>query len=297
MTIEELLQTTSRTFALSIPLLPSPIDRKVMLAYLVFRISDTLEDADHLDRADRQEGLESFCRVLDGLGDEAVDEWTRHWSNLSISDNAHYNRLIEETPQVLSAVGALDVPSRDAIVHHAQRSARGMAEFLGQADQRAHLQLATLDDLRKYCYFVAGIVGELITDLFIIDQETLARTSQLRDHSAAFGEALQLVNILKDVTDDQQCGRAYLPEHVPIEDVFELAFDDLRHANSYVEALREMQAPPGYIAFCDAPVQLAQATLRVVQEQGPGSKVPREEMYALLQGVMQRAGLSSTIGR
>lgn len=292
-TIEELLQTTSRTFALSIPLLPSPLDHKITLSYLVFRIADTLEDADRLDRSDRQRGLASFCDVLDDLSPLSAEQWSLEWSGRAISDNEHYNRLLRETPQIVAAVSDIDAPSRGAIVHHAKRSAFGMAEFLGKADHRANLQLSSLDDLRRYCYFVAGIVGELITDLFVIEREDLSESSALRAHAAAFGEGLQLVNILKDSSDDEKCGRAYLPPQVPIDEVFELALDDLKQADTYVKTLREMQAPPGYIAFCDAPVQLAQATLRVVREHGPGSKVPRDEMFALLQGVMERAGLTA----
>ncbi len=294
MTIEELLQTTSRTFALSIPLLPQPLDHKITLSYLVFRISDTLEDADHLSRSERQAGLHTFCDVLDDLGEDAVLQWTRDWSQRSISEDENYNRLLRETPQVIRSLQAMDEASRDAVVHHATRSAKGMAEVLETADEKGSLQLSSLDELRQYCYFVAGIVGELITDLFVIDYEPLADSNVLRENGSAFGEGLQLVNILKDSSADKNCGRAYLPENTPVDDVFDLAFEDLKQANLYIKALREMKAPPGYIAFCDAPVQLAQATLRVVKEHGPGSKVPREETFELLQGVMERAGLAAS---
>ena len=294
MTIEELLQTTSRTFALSIPLLPSPLDHRVTLSYLVFRISDTLEDADHLNRSDRVAGLHAFCEVLDDLNGDKAALWTREWSQRSISDDENYNRLLRETPQVISELQAMDEASRLAVVHHAKRSAQGMADVLETADEQGSLQLSSLEELRQYCYFVAGIVGELITELFVIDHEPLAESTVLRENGSAFGEGLQLVNILKDSSADKNCGRAYLPENTPLDDVFDLAFEDLKQADTYVEALREMKAPPGYIAFCDAPVQLAQATLRVVRENGPGSKVPREETFELLQGVMERAGLATS---
>lgn len=291
-TIEQLLQTTSRTFALSIPLLPSPLDHKITLAYLVFRISDTFEDADHLDRADRRRGLYGFCELLDDMSEVAAEQWALAWNQQRVSINDHYNRLLRETPQVIAAVGELDAPSREAIVQHAKRSACGMAEFLNRADESACLSLSNLADLRRYCYFVAGIVGELITDLFILDRNDLAKASALRQFAGDFGEGLQLVNILKDASDDKKCGRVYLPEDVPVADVFELAFDDLRKAHLYVETLREMSAPPGYIAFCDAPIQLAKATLETVHKNGPGSKIPKDEMFALLQSVMERAGLA-----
>lgn len=290
-TIEELLQATSRTFALSIPLLPEPLNHEVTLAYLVFRIADTVEDADFLERDQRQRGLHDLCNVLTDLDELSIEKWTRAWADRPISDNADYNRLMRETPLVLSLVRELPESSRRIIVSHAIRSATGMATVLAEADQRGRLQLQSLQALQDYCYYVAGIVGELITELFVTGRYGSSQTATLFETAAAFGEALQLVNILKDSAADQVCGRAYLPAGVPMEDVFELARRDLVEAGRYVEALRNLNAPPGFIAFCDAPLQLASATLRVVEANGPGSKVPRDETMSLLQQVMVRAGM------
>ena len=63
--LEQLLIATSRTFALSIPLLPEPTRREVTLAYLLFRIADTFEDAPSWPRAARIEALERFGRLLE----------------------------------------------------------------------------------------------------------------------------------------------------------------------------------------------------------------------------------------
>jgi len=290
-TIEELLQTTSRTFALSIPLLPEPLNHEITLAYLVFRIADTVEDADFLGRDQRQRGLHDLCDVLSDLDADSIEQWTRTWADKSISDNDDYNRLMRETPRVLSLVRELPASSRRIIVNHASRSATGMAAVLAEADQQGRLQLQNLQALQDYCYYVAGIVGELITELFVTGRYSPSEVATLFETAAAFGEALQLVNILKDSAADRICGRAYLPAGVPIEDVFELARQDLIEAGRYVEALRNLNAPPGFIAFCDAPLQLADATLRVVEANGPGSKVPREETMSLLQQVMARAGM------
>lgn len=291
-TIEELLQTTSRTFALSIPLLPDPLNHEITLAYLVFRIADTLEDADYLERDERLQSLDEFCELLEDLSESSVNDWTKCWASREISVNEDYNRLLRETPQVLGLIRELNASSQQIIVQHAIRSASGMSAVLSQADVKGNLQLGSIQDLRDYCYFVAGIVGELITALFVTGRWDKAQAKLLSEHAASFGEALQLVNILKDAEDDRVCGRAYLPARVSRSKVFDLANEDLRAAEKYVEALRTINAPPGFIAFCDAPLQLAQATLRLVAEQGPGSKVPREQTIALLQGVIQRAGIS-----
>ena len=62
------------------------------------------------------------------------------------------------------------------------------------------LRLSSIPELRDYCYVVAGIVGEMLTELFLLDRPAAGAASRdyLRERSQLFGEALQLVNILKD---------------------------------------------------------------------------------------------------
>ena len=299
LSIEELLQTTSRTFALSIPLLPAPLDHDITLAYLIFRIADTMEDADHLSRDDRCNALQEFHDLLhecllhsDADTNHRIDQWAQRYQN--VSDNEHYNRLVAETARVFRLVSERRKPAKLAIQRHAGRSVLGMKETLRRADVAGNLTLCSIDDLRQYCYYVAGIVGEMITELFLSDHDqTISKSAEhkLQSTSAAFGEALQLVNILKDSGDDAVCGRAYLPPNVPRKQIHRLANDRLQDADVYVQTLREIAAPPGMIAFCDAPMQLAKRTLEVVAEHGPGSKIPRDETFALLQQVIERAGL------
>ena len=290
-TIEQLLQATSRTFALSIPMLPQPLNHEITLAYLVFRIADTMEDADYLDRDTRQQALCQFCEVLDDLRPETVESWTQQWSGQRVTANDDYARLLQETPQVLGQVRELPSSRRAIVVQHAVRSASGMAAVLDQADDRGQLQLGSIQELRDYCYFVAGIVGELITELLVSERYDEVTAKPLAERAAAFGEALQLVNILKDSDDDKLCGRSYLPDGLPRSEVFDIAYADIETAKEYVQVLRDLEAPGGFIAFCDAPLALAEATLRVVAEHGPGSKVPRDETFALLQQVLERAGI------
>ena len=60
--LEELLIASSRTFALAIPHLPEPTRREVTIAYLLFRVADTFEDATSWPRSSRIEALERFVR-------------------------------------------------------------------------------------------------------------------------------------------------------------------------------------------------------------------------------------------
>jgi farnesyl-diphosphate farnesyltransferase len=171
---------------------------------------------------------------------------------------------------------------------HIARSARGMGEFLTRSDEAGVLQLQTLADLREYCYVVAGIVGEMLTELFLLSQPPLQGVApELRARSVAFGEALQLVNILKDARPDALEGRRYLPRQTTLAEVFLLARTDLRIAAEYVETLRSAGASPGLVAFNALNARLAVDTLSVLRDQGPGAKLSRLQVTMVAAQVMR----------
>ncbi len=278
--IDELLERTSRTFALSIPRLPEPTRGEVAIAYLLFRIADTFEDAVGWPRERKLAALADLAALLDGEARAAAcaDAWLAPPAAIP---HAGYQQLLAATPQVLAAFAELTAPARAAIRHHLGRTIDGMARFVERTDGTGALALGSLAELRDYCYVVAGIVGEMLCDLFLLDAPALAPVaSRLRERAALFGEGLQLVNILKDAGGDEREGRAYLPADVPRGAVFELARADLRAAGEYVQALQEAGAPRGLVAFTALPVLLARATLAAVEGEGPGAKVSREQVSA-----------------
>jgi farnesyl-diphosphate farnesyltransferase len=159
-----------------------------------------------------------------------------------------------------------------------------MSEFVARTTDSGELTLTSLQDLRDYCYAVAGIVGEMLTELFLFDRPGLAPVAlTLRDRASFFGEALQLVNILKDSAGDADEGRRYLPEEVPVAEVFALARRDLGVAGDYIRALQKAGAPRGIVEFTALPVRLAWAALERVEDQGPGAKVSRPEVFLIVQ--------------
>jgi farnesyl-diphosphate farnesyltransferase len=162
------------------------------------------------------------------------------------------------------------------------RSVRGMQAMLDHATARGH-QLTSTPQLRDYCYVVAGLVGELLTGLFLLEVPALSTVSaQLEARAVAFGEGLQLVNILKDAEADAAEGRCFVPPQVPRAELFALARADLTQAREYVELLRQSGAPTGMVAFTWLPVAFAGAALDAVEARGPGAKVPREALMALV---------------
>jgi len=98
-----LLEQTSRTFALAIPLLPEPTRLQVGIAYLLFRIADTFEDAELWPRATKLEALASFDRLLRQPAPDEARRDAERWLAEPPCANAGYLELLRETPAVVGA--------------------------------------------------------------------------------------------------------------------------------------------------------------------------------------------------
>ena len=281
--VRDLLSRTSRTFALAIPLLPEPTRTALAMAYLLFRVADTVEDAGTWSQDTRVTALRELVLILRAADTAGAQRATQRWLADDITAHAGYHDLIAAFPDLLQELTTWQ-PARSALLReHAARTAEGMAQTLLEGDTAGHFRLNSMSALRKYCYVVAGIVGELVTALFLFDEPRLATvTSSLLANERAFGEALQLVNILKDERADAEDGRIYLPPGVPRQDVIALARADLGQARAYIQALRDGGAPPGFVAFTSLPVELATRALKAVEDRGTGAKVARDEVLALL---------------
>ncbi len=282
--LHALLEQTSRTFALAIPLLPEPLCTEVTDAYLLFRIADTFEDSTSWPPAARVTALDEMARALeDGATPEDVAALARRWRDAEPVDHAGYLGLLESAPLVFEALRSARRPAADIIAHHTVRTCRGMASFLDRTGRDGVLRLHGLDELRAYCYAVAGIVGEMLTELFLLEcDDGGGLAERLRARARSFGEALQLVNILRDSPTDVREGRSLLPDSVSREALFELARSDLVAAAEYTLALQEAGAAEGIVAFNALPALLATATLDRVQEAGPGSKISRARVWAIM---------------
>lgn len=279
--LAELLEDTSRTFALCIPLLNEGVREQVELAYLLFRIADTFEDASHWPVADRLAALDEFCELLRTPDASAAQRFATKWAAKRPSSHAGYMRLIADVPLVIDALTKLPAESIAIIRDHVIRSAKGMAHFVGMTIN-GRLQLIDMEQLRAYCYAVAGIVGEMLTELFVINAPQLrSSASQLRSRASAFGEGLQLVNILKDSRSDLSEGRTYIPASANRADVIALARADLESATEYTLALQSASAPRGIVAFAALPVALAQATLDRLHSSRTATKITRPQVYRI----------------
>lgn len=291
MDLDDLLQKTSRTFALAIPLLPEPTRTEVGLAYLLFRVADTYEDAVKWSPAQRIDALERFVELfetpaLQERHARALVELSRTSPPL---EHAGYLELLATLPELLQATNALRPGARAILERHTVRTAEGMSQVVSRADAAGNLRLTTKQDLKDYCYLVAGIVGELLTELFVLDTPSLERElGELRETMLAFGEGLQLVNILKDAASDATEGRVFLPEGLSLPDAFAMARADLARGDRYVRALQRGGAPRGYLAFTGLSLVLAWKALDVLEHAGSGAKVSRDDVGALF-GKLEQA--------
>lgn len=208
---EDLLLGVSRTFALTIPQLPNKLRKTVTNAYLLCRIADTIEDDPLLDTPTKDHFHAAFLDAVEnGRG---ASEFARNLSpKLAPSTLAAEVELIEESPKVLEITRGLESRQRKAVLRCLSTMSRGMGEY---ERSRGPSGLADVAELERYCYFVAGVVGEMLTELFCdYSPEIDARRNDLEPRAISFGLGLQLTNILKDIWADLDHGTCWLPREV-----------------------------------------------------------------------------------
>ncbi|RKH20262.1 squalene/phytoene synthase family protein [Corallococcus praedator] len=208
------LPRVSRTFALNIPLLPEPLDLAVTVAYLLCRIADTLEDE---APGPLQGGLLDALADLVELGPdwEARARAFARRAGGALRDEAPVAEaaLLAGTPTVLETLASLPSWVHPHISRCVRTMTGGMKSIQRMHGGSGHIEgLPDLQATFMYCYYVAGVVGEMLTGLFIDHSPWVAeRRARLTQRALAFGRALQLTNILKDVREDLDRGSCWLP--------------------------------------------------------------------------------------
>src|SRR5580658_488358 len=278
---DQILPHVSRTFALTIPQLPEGVRSAVTCAYLLCRIADTIEDEPALSPPETLAFLQRFSAVLAGQGEPAplAQEIERRLSNRTLATERD---LVSNMERVIRVMGRLNEPQRVAIRRCVELMCSGMPRFQFTASLQGLPQSSDLDD---YCYYVAGVVGEMLTDLFCdYSPEIARRRPALSALAASFAQGLQMTNILKDVWEDRSRGACWLPQDVFVRHGVDLAqlasepFDPrfdagmreliavahahLRNALEY--ALHIPGTEPGIRRFCLWAIGLAVLTLRKI---------------------------------
>lgn len=244
---DAILPQVSRTFALTIPQLPPALRRAVTNAYLLCRIADTIEDEPALSARDKRRYENAFVDAVVGRID-AEGLAVELAPLLSAETLEAEHDLVHRLPLVLQVTRSLNPAQRVAIVNCLKVMSHGMYDFQRSAGLHG---LRTLRDLDRYCYCVAGVVGEMLTELFVDFEPALAvhRDSMMR-LAVSFGQGLQMTNILKDQWEDRSHGACWLPR-----DVF------TRHGVHLAELSPGRQGAP-YAAALDELIGVAHAHLR-----------------------------------
>ena len=276
---EQALVDVSRTFSKPIQLLPEPLRVALTCGYLLCRVVDTVEDYPYLDRRLRDDLFSLFIDVLEG--ERPPQEFSAAFQHASDLDPEL--RLAQSLPRVLGVFHDQKPAVRECTVRWLAEMANGMRLYCRRDQNGALSALNTAADLERYCYFVAGTVGHLITDLFcdFMGADAARLEPSLRGHCESFGVGLQLVNILKDITEDFERKRCYVPRqlcraqgfepeqllltenrqsaHRALRPAFESAIRHFEQALEYTLLLPAQQAE--LRLFCLLPLWMALETL------------------------------------
>ncbi|RJS23146.1 squalene synthase [Corallococcus sp. H22C18031201] len=282
------LPRVSRTFALNIPLLPEPLDLAVTVAYLLCRIADTLEDeAPGALQGELLTALAELVTLRPGWEGRARSFVQRAGPSLRGETPSAEAELVAGTPTVLEALASLPTWVQPHIARCVRTMTDGMVRM--QREHASAGRIRGLPDLEAtftYCYYVAGVVGEMLTELFIDYSPRVApHASTLIPRAPAFGRALQLTNILKDVREDLDRGYCWLPRDrmaahglepatlaqpgqraravAMMEELVAVARRELDAAMEYSLALPVEE--PGLRLFCLYPLFFAALTLNALE--------------------------------
>ena len=251
-----ILSSVSRTFALTIPLLPPIIEKVVGNTYLLCRIVDTIEDAAELtpeakknlsalflDVVLERAPVESFVELcLDAL---------KNYSNHDELD------LIAHTPTVLRILHTCSSHDQEAVSRCVSIMSEGMSRFHGRQTEAG---LKDLSEFQDYCYVVAGVVGELLTSIFRHYSPQFSKNIQGHENLAiAFGQALQMTNILKDSPEDRARGVSWKPANLSQLDLLQIAYQKLSDSLTYILLIPKEEV--GMRRFCLLAFGLAVLTL------------------------------------
>lgn len=213
--LDALLKSVARTFYLSLSYLPEAVQQPMSLAYLLARLSDTVVDDQTLPISLRHDMLESLKRCVQ--------------QPQNVVFFAHMHQQIQLCLPYFSGVDLNLLKSGEFLFSLLQRHSSPMQTLVQQVlllifeGQRMDLEyfdhqlgivhFKTDRELDRYLYLVAGSVGEFWTKLCFTCIPNYATESleRLLPKAIAFGKALQLTNILRDINHDLQQGRCYLP--------------------------------------------------------------------------------------
>ena len=218
--LHDVLKQVSRSFYLTLAVLPGCVAKQVGLAYLFARAADTIADAGRLDRTTRgtllgQLKLQFVRESCDRMEIRAIQTVT-----VPRQVHAGERTLLEHLDRCFQVYEDLapddQVEIRRVLPILISGMEMDLERFPGESEVDL-VALSSLDDLDAYTYKIAGCVGEFWTNVMYAHlsriQRTWDREAKIRT-GIRFGKGLQLTNILKDLPTDLRRGRCYIPSEM-----------------------------------------------------------------------------------
>lgn len=253
-----MLKQTSRTFYIPISRLKSGLKDAVASAYLCMRAIDEIED--HETLADEVKA-ELLLGIHDAFSSDDV-------INESLKLLSPYAETLPEVTMRIHEWALLCPPTVTNVVYnHTATMAKQMADWVHEG-----WDIRTEEDLDNYTYSVAGMVGEMLSDIWFWHDGTKSD----RIKAVAFGRGLQAVNILRNRTEDLERGVDFFPEGWGQKEMIKYTRRNLKLADSYISDLKGGPA----LEFCKIPLTLAHATINLIAV--GGNKLTRDAVMKLV---------------
>ena len=265
------LDLTSRSFSTVIQELNPELLVPVTLFYLCLRGLDTIEDDLTIDIKTKEPLLRDFHKLM------VVDGWTFDGNGPDEKDR----ELLVNFDNVVTELKKVKKPYFDIINDITIKMGNGMADYAINAEFNSN-GVDTIKDYEKYCHYVAGLVGDGLTRLFLESKLANERLMDRPNLTESMGQFLQKTNIIRDIREDFDVGRRWWPKEIwskyvdSFPELFEpqnrtkavhclnhMVLNALKHAEEclfYMAAIRDQSV----FNFVAIPQSMAIATLELV---------------------------------
>lgn len=212
--LDQILRQVSRSFYLSLTILPRSVRAPIGLAYLFARAADTIADTSLIRPAGRLYCLDQFCHLFDRYDAATLSALAD--ALIGPQQIPAERELLASLDQCFAVYGEIDEADQARISRLLLTLTRGMTMDLTlfpSEHDGLPVPLKTRADLDQYTYYVAGCVGEFWTDTHVAHRPSLAGwdLAEMKRRAIRFGQGLQLTNILRDLPRDLRLGRCYIP--------------------------------------------------------------------------------------
>jgi farnesyl-diphosphate farnesyltransferase len=209
-----LLPQVSRSFFLSLRILPQEVRQPVGLAYLFCRAADTIADTALVPPQQRLAYLAHYRAAFGEAGPVAIASLPRQLTE--VQQNPAERELLTRLNECFHLLERLPIKDQSCIRELVLTLTQGMQMDLHTFPQENEGRIEALEtraDLDRYTYFVAGCVGEFWTKVAVANLPSLQHWNgeAMSTYGVRFGKGLQLTNILRDISQDVRIGRCYLP--------------------------------------------------------------------------------------